>query len=168
MARYRNLRDFDWPLLIITLILCALGVLQIYSATHDDRTFHTAWWKQIVFILIALGFMWVVASIDYHTLLAQTPLLYGASIAILLATLLLGRHAKGAARWITLGRFNFQASEFVKLMIVLVVARYLAELKRDEVTIRDLLKLGGLVAIPTVLVWVQPDFSTGTTFIPIL
>jgi rod shape determining protein RodA len=168
MARYRSLRDFDWPLLIITLILCALGVLQIYSATHDDKQYHDAWWKQIVYILIALVLMWVVASIDYHTLLAQTPLLYGASIAILLATLLLGRHAKGAGRWITIWRFNFQASEFVKLMIVLVVARYLSELKRDEVTIRDLLKLGGLVGIPTVLVLVQPDLSTGATYLPIL
>src|ERR1700733_9933532 len=153
MARYRSFRDFDWPLLIITLILCALGVLQIYSATHDDLKFHDAWWKQIVYIVIAVGLMWVVASIDYHTLMAQTPLLYGASVAILLATLLLGRHANGAGRWITLGRFNFQASEFVKLMIVLIVARSLSELKRDEVTIRDLLKLGGLVGIPTVLVW---------------
>jgi rod shape determining protein RodA len=168
MARYRSFRDFDWPLVIITLILCSLGVLQIYSATHDDAQFHDAWWKQIAYILIALGLMWVVASIDYHTLLAQTPLLYGASVAILLATLLLGRHAHGAARWITIWRFNFQASEFVKLMIVLVVARYLSELKRDEVTIRDLLKLGGLVGIPTVLVWVQPDFSTGATYLPIL
>ncbi len=168
MARYRSIRDFDWPLVIITLILCALGVLQIYSAIHDDPQYHDAWWKQIIYIVIALGLMWAVASIDYHTLLAQTPLLYGASVAILLVTLLLGKHAHGAARWITLGHFNFQASEFVKLMIVLVVARYLSELKRDEVTIRDLLKLGGLVGIPTVLVWVQPDFSTGTTYLPIL
>ena len=168
MARYRSLRDFDWSLLLMTLILCALGVIQIYSATHDDTQFHDAWWKQVVYIVVALGLMWVVVSVDYHTLLAQTPLLYLASIGVLLATLILGRHVHGAARWIALGRFNFQASEFVKLMIILVVARYLAELKRDEVTIRDLLKLGGLVGIPTVLVWIQPDFSTGATYLPIL
>lgn len=102
MARYRSLRDFDWPLLLMTLILCALGVIQIYSATHDDAGFHTDWWKQIVYIVVALGLMWVVASIDYHTLLAQTPLLYVASIGLLLVTLILGRHSHGAARWIAL------------------------------------------------------------------
>ena len=47
MARYRSFRDLDWPLLIIALIICALGVLQIYSATHDTK-WHDAWWKQVV------------------------------------------------------------------------------------------------------------------------
>ncbi len=49
MARYRSFRDLDWPLLIITLIICALGILQIYSATRDTR-WHDAWWKQILWI----------------------------------------------------------------------------------------------------------------------
>ena len=91
MARYRSFRDFDWPLLIIALIICALGVLQIYSTTHDYRTashdYTGAWWKQILYIFIALGVMWIAASVDYHTLMAQTPILYGLSIVALLATL---------------------------------------------------------------------------------
>src|SRR5262249_30655058 len=130
MARYRSIRDFDWPLLIIALIISSLGVLQIYSATLDTR-FHDAWWKQILYILLALGIMWVVTSIDYHTLLGQVPLLYGASIAALLATFALGKFVFGAKRWIRVGGFQFQISEFVKIVIVLMVARYLSDLKRD-------------------------------------
>ena len=61
MARYRSFRDLDWPLLIIALIICALGVLQIYSATHDTR-WHNAWWKQVVWIFVGLGLMWVLTS----------------------------------------------------------------------------------------------------------
>ena len=167
MARYRSFRDLDWPLLIITLVIAALGVLQIYSATRDTH-WRDAWWKQIVYIAVALGIMWVVTSIDYHTLLAQTPLFYGLSILSLIGTLALGRLVFGARRWVHVLGFNFQISEFVKLVIVLLVARYLSELKRDEVTFRDLVKLGGLVGIPTVLVMAQPDFSTGATFLPIL
>ena len=145
MARYRSFRDFDWPLLIITLIICALGVLQIYSATHDYQTSaRNAWWKQILYIFIALGVMWIAASIDYHTLMAQAPILYGLSLAALLATFALGRRAGGARRWL----FHFQISEFVKLVIILLVAKYLSELQRNEVSIRDLWKLGGLVGIP--------------------
>src|SRR5579859_3867016 len=83
MARYRSFRDFDWPLLAVALIICALGVLQIYSATHDTR-WQDAWWKQIVWIAIAMGLMWIASSIDYHTLLGQVPLLYGLSIASLI------------------------------------------------------------------------------------
>ena len=79
MARYRSYRDLDWPLLLVTLIICALGVLQIYSATRDTR-WQDAWWKQLIWIGIALGLMWVVTSIDYHTLLGQIPLLYSISV----------------------------------------------------------------------------------------
>jgi len=168
MARYRSFRDFDWPLLIITLIICALGVLQIYSATHDYRTathdYRDAWWKQIVYILIALGVMWVTASVDYHTLMAQTPILYGISIVGLLATFFLGKRVAGGRRWL----FHLQISEFVKLVIILLVARYLSELKSNRMSARDLFKLGGLVGIPTALVVAQPDFSTGATYVPIL
>ncbi len=75
MAQYRSFRDLDWSLLAISLVLCAVGVLQIYSATHDTK-WQDAWWKQIIWIVIALGLMWVVMAVDYHTLLGQIPLLY--------------------------------------------------------------------------------------------
>src|SRR5712691_1262767 len=132
MARYRSLRDLDWTLLTLTLIICGVGVLQIYSATLDTK-WHDAWWKQIAWIAVAAGIMWVVTSIDYHTLLGQVPLLYTASIGALLATFAMGRLVFGSRRWISLLGFTFQISEFVKLVIILVVARYLSELKRDEI-----------------------------------
>ena len=167
MARYRSFRDFDWPLLAVALIICALGVLQIYSATHDTR-WQDAWWKQIIWIAIAMGLMWIASSIDYHTLLAQVPLMYGLSIASLIAVLAVGRLVFGSRRWIHILGFNFQISEFVKLVIILMVARYLSELKSDRVRARDLLKLGGLVGIPVALVMYQPDLGTGLTYLPIL
>ena len=167
MARYRSFRDFDWPLLAVALIICALGVLQIYSATHDTR-WQDAWWKQIIWIAIAMGLMWIASSIDYHTLLGQIPLLYGLSIASLIAVLGVGRLVFGSRRWIRVLGFNFQISEFVKLVIILMVARYLSELKSDRVRARDLLKLGGLVGIPVALVMYQPDLGTGLTYLPIL
>jgi rod shape determining protein RodA len=167
MARYRSFRDFDWPLLAVALIICALGVLQIYSATHDTR-WQDAWWKQIIWIAIAMGLMWIASSIDYHTLLGQVPLMYGLSIGSLIAVLAVGRLVFGSRRWIRILGFNFQISEFVKLVIILMVARYLSELKSDRVRPRDLLKLGGLVGIPVALVMYQPDLGTGLTYLPIL
>jgi rod shape determining protein RodA len=169
MARYRSFRDLDWSLLIITLIICSLGILQIYSATHDTK-WSDAWWKQAVWVLVAIGIMWVASSIDYHTLLGQVPLLYALSIAALLATFEFGRMAFGSRRWISIPGtgFNFQISEFVKLVIILVVARYLSELKSEEIGWRDLLKLGVLVGIPTALVMAQPDLGTALTYVPVL
>ena len=167
MARYRSFRDFDWPLLTVALVICALGVLQIYSATHDTR-WQDAWWKQIIWIAIGMGLMWIASSIDYHTLLAQIPLMYGLSIGSLVAVLAVGRLVFGSRRWIHILGFNFQISEFVKLVIILMVAKYLSELKSDRVRTRDLLKLGGLVGIPVALVMYQPDLGTGLTYLPIL
>lgn len=169
MSRYRSFRDLDWSLLAITLIICSLGILQIYSATHDTK-WSDAWWKQGVWVLVSVGIMWAASSIDYHTLLAQVPVMYVTAIAALLATFEFGRMVFGSRRWITIPGtgFNFQISEFVKLVIILLVARYLAELKRDEVGWRDLLKLGVLVGIPTALVMKQPDLGTSLTYLPVL
>ena len=115
--------------------------------------------------------MWVVTSIDYHTLLGQVPLLYCALDRARCwrpsrsETWCSTRAAGSAIPGIGI---QIQISEFEKIVIILLVARYLSELKSDEVGIRDLLKLGGLVGIPTVLVMSQPDFGTGATYLPIL
>jgi rod shape determining protein RodA len=168
LARYRSFRDLDWPLLIISLVICMLGVMQIYSATHDTK-WHTAWWKQIIWILIGLGLMWITTSVDYHTLLGQVPILYSLSVIGLIATVAVGRVAFSGRRWMPLlFGFSFQISEFVKVVIILMVARYLSELKSDDVSPRDLLKLGGLVAIPVALVYFQPDFGTAITCMSVL
>lgn len=167
MARYRSYRDLDWPLLLVTLIICALGVLQIYSATRDTR-WQDAWWKQLIWIGIAVCLMWVITSIDYHTLLAQIPLLYALSVGSLVGVLIVGRLVFGSRRWIRILGVNLQVSEFVKLVIILVVARYVSELRADQIKPRDLLKLGGLVGIPALLVMYQPDLGTGLTYLPIL
>ena len=165
--RYRSLRDLDWPLILITLILCGLGILQIYSATHGTK-FEDSWWKQIVFVAVGLGLMWMFAVIDYHSLLGQVPMMYAASIVGLIAVLLVGVRIFGAKRWIALGGFNFQVSEFVKLMLVLLVARFLSEIRSDSLELPDFLKLAGLVGVPTLLVMKQPDLGTSLTFFPIL
>jgi rod shape determining protein RodA len=168
VAHYRSLRDLDWPLLVIALAICGTGVLQIYSATHDSVAWNDAWWKQIVWISVGLVLMWVATKIDYHTLLGQVPLLYGLTIVALIGTYVLGKMVFGSRRWIGIGGIHLQVSEFAKLVIVLLVARYLSELKGDQLEARDLLKLGGLVLLPWVLVLRQPDLGTSLTYLPVL
>ena len=168
MAGYRSLRDLDWPMLAIALAICCLGILQIYSATLDTA-WHAAWWKQILYLVVSLFAMYLMTQVDYHTLLGQVPLLYGISLGLLVITPLVGRLIWGSKRWIPLAfGFRLQPSEFVKLVIVLLVARYLTELKSDRLEVRDLLKLGGLVGLPFALVAAQPDLGTSLTYVPIL
>lgn len=168
MAHYRSFRDFDWALLIITIMICGVGVLQIFSATHDTPVWHDVWWKQIVWVGAGLVLMWIAASIDYHTLLGQVPIMYGALVILLAATFVIGRTIFGSRRWIPIGPLHLQVSEFGKLVIVLLVARYLADLKTEQLDWKDLLRLGGLVGLPMLLVFKQPDLGTTLTYVPIL
>jgi rod shape determining protein RodA len=168
MAQYRSIRDLDWPLVTTSLILCGMGVLQIYSATFGTP-WRDAWWKQMIWIGAGLLLMWVVSNIDYHTLMGQVPLFYVLSILTLIAVFLVGKQAFGSRRWIPVGGgFHFQVSEFVKLVIVLLVARYMTELKGEQLEARDLWKLGALVGFPMLLIVLQPDLGTALTYIPIL
>ncbi len=167
MNAYRSLRDFDWLMFILALAICALGVLQIFSATHDTP-WTDVWWKQVVWILAGFVVMWVATVIDYHTLLAQTPLLYGVSVLTLIATFAIGMTAFHSRRWIGTASVHLQVSEFVKLVLVLLVARYMTELKRQQLELLDLLKLAGLVGLPMALVMIQPDLGTALTYLPIV
>jgi rod shape determining protein RodA len=168
MLVHRFLRGIDWYLLALTLMLCAFGILQIYSATHGTK-WQDAWWKQIVFVGVGLVLMWVVSQMDYHTLVAQVFPMYAATVAMLVITMMLGNRVFGSTRWIRIAGFTFQVSEFAKIVIVLLVARYFSDLKQgQEVEWKDLTKLGGLVLVPMLLVMKQPDLGTSLTFLPIL
>jgi rod shape-determining protein RodA len=168
MSGYRSIRDLDWPLLLITLAICGLGVLQIYSATHET-IWKDAWWKQIVWIAGGMVLLWAVTQIDYHTLLGQVYILYGLSILTLVSVFVVGTKVFGSRRWIPLGGgFKFQVSEFVKLVVILLVARFMTELKRDDIEWRDLLKIASMVGLPMLLVMKQPDLGTALTYLPIL
>ena len=168
MASYRRIRDLDWTMILLAVVITGLGVLQIYSATLDTAS-SSAWWKQLVWLAAGLTGMWLMAKVDYHNLLGQVPLLYALALGLLVVTPLLGALVWGSRRWIPLAfGFRFQPSEFVKLVIVLLVARYLAELKSDRLEIRDLVKLSALVGAPFVLVASQPDLGTSLTYLPVL
>jgi rod shape determining protein RodA len=167
MTAYRSFRDLDWPLLVVTLVLCGLGVLQIYSATLGTH-WAGAWWKQIVWVGTGLAMMWVVALVDYHTWMGRVFYFYIAALAFLVATGLFGNKVFGSTRWIRVAGFTLQTSEFVKIVLILLMAKYLTELKADSLEWKDLGKLAVLVGIPMALVIKEPDLGTALTYIPIL
>jgi rod shape determining protein RodA len=168
MPRHLSFRDLDLTLLIIVLLICGAGVLQIYSATLDTG-FHSAWWKQIFYIFGGLLLMWLILAADYHSLVHFVPWLYIVSVVALLGTAAVGDTVFGSKRWIPLpGGIHLQVSEFVKLVIILLVARYLTDLKTDELEIWEMGKLAGLVVVPAGLVLLQPDLGTALTYFAIL
>jgi rod shape determining protein RodA len=167
MRRFLSFRDFDWALLAVVLVLCTISVFEIYSATlHTKYTgFHT---KQIFWIAGGLVAMFAFAKIDYHKLIGWVPWAYGVGIFALMAVKLVGTKVLGARRWIKIGPMHFQPSEWVKLILILAVARYFANLGAHSLTWRDIFKAFALVGVPMVLVLIQPDLGTALTYTPIL
>jgi rod shape determining protein RodA len=167
MGRFLSARDIDWTLLVIVLLICGVGVLQIYSATLETG-FDNAWWRQIIFVLAGLVLMRIIMYIDYHSLLHYVPMAYIGSVTALLLTALMGATVFGSKRWIPVFGVHLQVSEFVKLVIILLVARYLTEIKSEELEIWEMLKLAGLVGLPAALVLLQPDLGTSLTYMSVL
>src|ERR1700675_1646118 len=160
-------RDYDWWLLAIVAAICALGVVEIYSATHGSALvgMHT---KQIRWLVIGFVLMFVLSRIDYHLIMDQAPVLYIIGITALVAVLLVGHTRFGAKRWIpVLGEF-LQVSELVKLIIIIVMARFFAEVRTDELSLQDLIKAGLIIGLPLGLILKQPDLGTALVLVPLL
>jgi len=110
MSGYLNVRDIDWGMLVIVLVICALGVVQIFSATHGTP-WQDAWWKQIVWVGAGLLLMWAASAFDYHSLMQHITAFYLLSVALLVTVLLIGKQAFGSTRWIPLAPgFHLQVS----------------------------------------------------------
>ena len=167
MARYVSFRDFDWVLLGFVLLICGLGVMEIHSATEHTK-FAGAHVKQIYWVIGGVGAMLLMSLVNYQALLEQVHWFYIASIASLMAVLVFGTKALGAKRWIKMpGGNHFQPSEWVKLILILAVAKFFAEMRQRELSWSDFLKAGVMVGIPMLLVLKQPDLGTALTYIPI-
>jgi rod shape determining protein RodA len=167
MSRYVSYRDFDWLLLGFVLVICALGVLQIHSATEHTK-FAGAHVRQVYWILAGVGAMFLVSLLNYQALLEQIHWMYIIALASLISVLLFGQKYLGARRWIKMPwNIHFQPSEWVKLILILAVAKYFADLHDRELSWSDFLKAAAIVGFPMLMVLAQPDLGTALTYIPV-
>lgn len=167
MSRYISFRDFDWVLLLFVLLICGLGVMEIHSATEHTK-FAGSHIRQLYWIAGGLGGMFLMSLISYQKLLDGVHWMYIASIASLLSVMVFGQKYLGARRWVKLpGGNHFQPSEWVKLILILAVAKYFAEMQNRELSWTDFMKAGAMVGIPMLMVLAQPDLGTALTYFPI-
>jgi rod shape determining protein RodA len=168
MPRFSSYRDFDWVLLGFVLLLSLISVLEIKSATLHTK-FHGFDHKQIQFLAGGIFLMFVISLIDYHRLIDIIHWGYGVSVLSLIAVLIVGTKVLGGRRWIKFpGGIHFQPSEWVKLVLILAVARYFWGLAGKELTWGDIGKAAAMVVVPMALVLKQPDLGTALTYLPIL
>jgi rod shape determining protein RodA len=167
MTRLSSYRDFDWVLLGFVLLLSLISVLEIKSATLHTK-FHGFDHKQIGFLAIGIVLMFLISLIDYHRLIDTVHWAYGIGILSLIAVALFGTKVLGGRRWISFHGAHFQPSEWIKLILIVAVARYFWGLTGRELTWAEIGKVSAMVFVPMVFVLKQPDLGTSLTYLPIL
>jgi rod shape determining protein RodA len=164
MFERRLYHHIDWAMIAALVALCGLGLAMIYSTTGGaTRVFDT----QMYGILLGAVVFAVALGIDYRSLADKSHFIYLAILALLVYVLVFGAVRGGSRRWIDLGVFNLQPSEFAKLAAALVLAKFFGESRRGTPSTNDLVIGGVLTAIPLFMIYLQPDLGTAVTLLPV-
>jgi rod shape determining protein RodA len=160
----QNALTFDWPLLLLVGILCAVGFVNLRSAAAVEGSSHHL--TQLVWFALGTVTAGIIALQDYRIAERWAYVLYGLSTLLLVLVLFFGINLNGSYRWFDLGAFHLQPSEIAKVGTILATARYFHDHEKAEAHgIRDLLVPIALVAVPFVLILLQPDLGTGLVVI---
>ena len=165
MLERRLYFHIDWLLIVAIGALCAVGLTMIFSTTGGATRLY---WTQIYAVIIGSVAMVAAMAIDYRSLADKSHIFYIGLVLSLVAVMLFGSKQMGAQRWIDIGFFNLQPSEFAKAVIALVLAKLLGESRRQVLTNNELFLAIVLTAIPLLLILRQPDLGTAVTLLPIL
>ncbi len=164
--RKRELKNIQWSLLIIALILCAIGLIALFSATQE--TGYEEFTKQLIWLGISLAILILMIIIDYEILVKISPGLYGA-IIVLLVAVLFTTPVNGASSWFDIGGFSFQPAEFAKPIVILFLAFIISKIQRnykeDISRPTRVLMVLAVLALPVFLIMKQPDLGTAMSFL---
>jgi rod shape determining protein RodA len=163
----RELDSFDWKFLAVVGAILSVGLLSIYSVTYAQTGRGLPlYMKQLIWILVGCAAFLTMLIFDYHKIARLSYIFYGAMLILLVVVLVAGKTSRGAQRWIPMGPFAFQPSEFSKLVLILVLATYYANAPREgwlqRVVLPGLLMMPGLL-----LILKQPDLGSGLSFLAI-
>jgi rod shape determining protein RodA len=161
----------DWLLLAAILLITGIGIAMIYSTTyvtlpeggHAGPQVRTQLYALAIGLVVFLLFL----SIDYRLLAEHSLILYAGLCALLLFVLMSGSTQMGAQRWIPIGPFHLQPSEFGRMVLALILAMFFGENRRGARNPGDLLIGGLFMAVPLLLIARQPDLGTAVTLIPV-
>jgi rod shape determining protein RodA len=156
--------NIDWVLVGACLILSAIGVATILSATYAGRGGVEV--RQVYWILLGILALIVSVTLDYRRLTDRALLLYVFIVVALVYVLLFGPRIQGTKRWILMGPFQFQPSEFAKLVAALLLAKVFAESKRETLGLREIAGPGMTIAVMVLLIAAEPDLGTAFCLLP--
>jgi len=167
MFERRLYYHIDWALVAAMFALCGIGVAMIYSTTSDPtRGTSHLWVTQLYAIGLGILAMLLTMTLDYRTFTDKSHFIYIALLVVLVYVMFFGMVQMGARRWIPLKLFNLQPSEFAKIGVALVLAKFYGE-NRGAPQTSDLAIGAGLTLLPLALIAKEPDLGTAVTLIPV-
>jgi rod shape determining protein RodA len=159
-------------ILLIALLICTVGILSIYSSNYqkENDPWKSIYKRQILWVILGIGFFFLVSGLNYRRLWDATYFLYGFALLLLFLVFVLGAVRLGAQRWLKIAGFNFQPSEIVKLIMVIFLARYFSRKSIDDTSLlvnkfgifRGIVLPFIFIAIPTFFIIEQPDLGSAT------
>jgi rod shape determining protein RodA len=165
VSRWRRFRaSIDLPLVFCVIAIAAIGLLNLYSATHGTRN-SNKFDKQITRMMIGVAAFVILTIVDYRTWVRLAWVILAGSVLSLVLVLILGATIKGGQRWFDLGSFPVQPSEPAKIALILVIARMFQDGDFDRLPPRDLALRVMALGVPVFLVAIQPDLGTSILLI---
>lgn len=170
MGRYRDreslgfnhqLKELHWPIIFLVSVLCLFGVAMLFSASRGDMDPWAS--RHLMRFLFMFPVMILIALVDIQFWMRTSYWIYAAGVVMLIIVELIGIFGKGAQRWVSIGGTNFQPSEFMKIALVLALARYYHFVYVTEVNRPIVLAVPlAMIAIPAILILHQPNLGTAT------
>ena len=170
MIDRRLLIHFDWTLLGIVIIIASVGILNLYSISSNGETAGTAFYlKQFSWFLIGLILMIAIAFVEYRYYFDFAYPIHAVALFFLVAVMAFGMITSGAQRWIRIGSLSFQPSEFVKISLIIALAKFFEKPpNRGGFTLKDLPVPFLFLVVPLGLILKQPDLGTAIILFLIL
>ncbi|MFC1700567.1 rod shape-determining protein RodA [Patescibacteria group bacterium] len=157
---YNHFRKIDWHLSFIALFISGTGLFTIYNIGSSESMFYLK--KQIIFLCLGLFIMIFISFFDYRALKNHSSILIILYLSALffLFIVLFCQSIRGASSWFRLGPINLEPIEFVKLIIILFLAKYFSLRHIEMYNIKHLIVSGFYVGTPVIMVLLQPDFGS--------
>ena len=164
--RKRELKNMEWGILIVAIILCIIGMIALFSATQETE--YDEFKKQVIWFAVSLVIMIIFMLIDYDFLIKISPIIYGIFI-ILLIGVFFTKPINGATSWFDIGFFSFQPGEFAKVFVIIFLAFTISKIQernREDINKpTKLLIILGVAILPVLLIIKQPDYGTAIAYI---
>ncbi|MBN1634764.1 MAG: rod shape-determining protein RodA [Ignavibacteria bacterium] len=168
--KFKIFEKFDILTLILALLITALGIISIYSATHGNTSDIDFFTKQLIFAIAGFIIVITVSYIQPRYIALTSYYIYGFAIILLVLVLLVGKTINGNKSWFYIAGYGIQPSEFAKMATILAVSFYLnkGNERKDINELPVLMKASAFVILPTLLIKLQNDTGTAIIFLAML